>query len=138
MTRTLRSLKHPRTLLQSSHSRISDRRLIADVELCSLSTAVFDTFGADVMSPFDPARTPDIEQLGRLFEDWHKQWSEILGDLEPSHYDFGFILLLRQTLPILAGFQRSITETPHSCGPIGSSCRRERSKIYDMCNSSTN
>ncbi|KAF2653320.1 hypothetical protein K491DRAFT_718150 [Lophiostoma macrostomum CBS 122681] len=78
MTRTLRSLKHPRILLRSQHSRISDRRLIADLELCSLNTAVFDTFGADVATPFDPARTIEIQQLGSYFDDWCEQWSDVL------------------------------------------------------------
>lgn len=79
MTRAMRSLQNPRALLRGEFSVPSDAKLISHLELWSLSNRVFDLFGADVGSPFDPRRGTDLEQLSHYFDEWRRQWTDSLA-----------------------------------------------------------
>ncbi|ETN40060.1 uncharacterized protein HMPREF1541_04335 [Cyphellophora europaea CBS 101466] len=79
MTRTLRSLKNPRALLQSQYAVSLDVQLLAEVELWTLSGKVFNNFGADIGTPFDASRTVELERFGGYFDKWHDEWTQLLS-----------------------------------------------------------
>ena len=87
MTRETRMLKEPRTLLDSKFSTSSDLQLISQVELWSISTQVFDSFGAATDSTFVSGRLSELEHLKDAYEHWRQEWTEKLQtqlELEPS------------------------------------------------------
>lgn len=79
MTQIFRSLKPPRTLLQSMFSPVADGKLICHLELWSTSNQVLELFGADVTSQFNPARATEIERLDDCMENWRHQWTDVLA-----------------------------------------------------------
>lgn len=79
MTRTLRSLKSPRTLLRSDHAVPLDAQMIAEVELWTLAAQVFDSFGADVGTSFDQSRLVELNNFGDSFDKWHQEWTQLLS-----------------------------------------------------------
>lgn len=78
MTRELPSLKSPRALLRSEFSNPSDLRLISQVELWSISSQVFDLFGADISSPLVRNKHAELEHLGSAYDTWRTEWLEVL------------------------------------------------------------
>ncbi|PVI01027.1 hypothetical protein DM02DRAFT_591890 [Periconia macrospinosa] len=82
MTRSFRSLKHPRTLLQSRFSSDADRILICHLELWSISDRVFELFGADVNSQFNTARITEIERPNDFLNDWRHEWNDAFHSKE--------------------------------------------------------
>lgn len=78
MTRTLRSLKAPRALLQGGFSTPHDLNLISQVELWSISSRVFDIFGADIESSFVQNKSAELEQLSGAYGRWRQEWVEVL------------------------------------------------------------
>ncbi|CAI6331898.1 unnamed protein product [Periconia digitata] len=79
MSQSLSSLKHPRTLLQSSISPVSDGKLICHLELWSINHQVFNLFGADVTSDFNSAKAIEIEKFSGYLDDWRKLWNDALA-----------------------------------------------------------
>ncbi len=87
MTREIRMLKEPRTLLDSKFSTSSDLQLISQVELWSISSQVFDNFGAATDSTFISRRLSELEYLSDAYERWRQEWTAILEtqlEVEPS------------------------------------------------------
>ena len=87
MTRETRMLKEPRTLLDSKFSTSSDLQLISQVELWSITTQLFDSFGAATDSTFISGRLSELEHLRDAYEHWRQEWTEMLEtllELEPS------------------------------------------------------
>lgn len=78
MTRELRSLKAPRALLQGVFSTPNDLNLISQVELWSISSRVFDIFGADIESSFVRNKSAELEQLSGAYDRWRQEWVEVL------------------------------------------------------------
>ena len=78
MTPELQSLKSPRALLRSEFSTPSDLRLISQVELWSISSRVFDLFGADIGSPLVRNKYTELEHLGSAYDTWRREWLEVL------------------------------------------------------------
>ncbi|PMD46818.1 hypothetical protein L207DRAFT_380313, partial [Hyaloscypha variabilis F] len=68
MTRELRSLKSPKSFLQSKFCTPADMKLISQVELWSVSRRVFDLFGADTESSIINERVSELESLSRCFD----------------------------------------------------------------------
>ncbi|CZR58310.1 uncharacterized protein PAC_08202 [Phialocephala subalpina] len=68
MTRDFHSLKSPKTFLQSAHCIPGDEMLINQVELWSISSKVFDIFGADIEASITEERVAEIEALGSCFD----------------------------------------------------------------------
>ncbi|KUJ15173.1 uncharacterized protein LY89DRAFT_105896 [Mollisia scopiformis] len=68
MTREFHSLKSPKSFLQSPHCIPADEKLISQVELWSISSRVFDIFGADVEASITPERVAELESLSRSFD----------------------------------------------------------------------
>ncbi|KAJ5311519.1 hypothetical protein N7476_007379 [Penicillium atrosanguineum] len=69
LTRDFHSLKSPRAFLESRFSSPSDMILISQVELWSINSQVFDTFGADTDNCVDSHKLAQISCL----EDSYKQ-----------------------------------------------------------------
>ena len=87
MTRETRMLKESRTLLDSEFSSSSDLQLISQVELWSISTQVFDSFGAATDSTFISGRLSELEYLSHAYENWRQEWTAKLEtrlEVEPS------------------------------------------------------
>lgn len=87
MTREIRMLKEPRTLLNSKFFTSLDLQLISQVELWSISTQVFDTFGAATDSTLVSSRLSELENLDDAYEHWRQEWTTMLNtqlELEPS------------------------------------------------------
>jgi hypothetical protein len=78
MTRELRSLKAPRALLQGAFSTPSDLILISQMELWSISSRVFDIFGADIESSFVRNKSAELEQLSGAYDRWRQEWVQVL------------------------------------------------------------
>ena len=87
MTRENRTLKEPRTLLDSKFSTSLDLQLISQVELWSISSQVFDSFGAATDSTFISRRLSELEYLSDAYERWRREWTAMLEtqlEAEPS------------------------------------------------------
>ncbi len=87
MTREIRTLKEPRTLLDSKFSTSLDLQLISQVELWSISSQVFDSFGAATDSTFISSRLSELEYFSDAYEHWRQKWTAILEtqlEVEPS------------------------------------------------------
>ena len=78
MTREFKALKNPRALLDSSFSTPSDLNLISQVELWSISSQVFDNFGAATDSAFARSKSTEIEYFSNAYESWRHEWVEVL------------------------------------------------------------
>ncbi|KAL6713149.1 hypothetical protein ACLMJK_009270 [Lecanora helva] len=86
MAGELRSLKEPRTLLDSAFSASSDLRLVSEVELWSINAQVFEKFGAATDSAFVPAQFHSLQILNGTYERWHREWTSLLGsELTVNH-----------------------------------------------------
>lgn len=68
MTREFRSLKSPKVFLQSKFCTPADVKLISLVELWSVSSRVFDIFGADTEASITNERVTELESLSRCFD----------------------------------------------------------------------
>lgn len=79
MTREIKALKSPRALLDSKFSTAADLDLISQVELWSISTQVFDTFGAATDRTFVHSRLAELEHFSDAYEAWRCEWLEVLG-----------------------------------------------------------
>ena len=87
MTREIRTLKEPRTLLESKFSTSLDLQLISQVELWSISAQVFDSFGAATDSIFSSRRLSQLQCFSDAYEHWHEEWAARLEtqlEVEPS------------------------------------------------------
>ena len=87
MTREMRMLKEPRTLLDSEFATSLDLQLISQVELWSISSQVFDSFGAATDSSFNSKRLSELEYLSDAYERWRQEWTAMLEtrfEVEPS------------------------------------------------------
>lgn len=78
MTRELSSLKAPRALLQAEFATPKDLCLVSHMELWSISTQVFDVFGADIESSFNQMQATELQRLNNSYDEWYREWTEIL------------------------------------------------------------
>ena len=78
MTGDCRTLKAPRTLLDSMFSSQSDLQLVSQVELWSIGTQVFETFGAATDSAFVSTQLHHLESFNHAYEHWHQDWTSLL------------------------------------------------------------
>ena len=91
MTREFRGLKEPRILLESNFSTALDIQLVSQVELWSISSQVFDKFGAATDSTFNRRRLSDLESLNDTYQHWRCNWETMLEtqlQLDPSILTF--------------------------------------------------
>ena len=91
MTWEFGGLKEPRILLESDVSTALDIQLVSQVELCLISSQVFDEFGAATDSTFNPRRMSDLESLNDAYEHWRRDWKTMLEtqlQLDPSVLTF--------------------------------------------------
>ncbi|RFU23914.1 hypothetical protein B7463_g12426, partial [Scytalidium lignicola] len=68
MTREFRSLKSPRAFLESKLCIPDDEKLVSEVELWSISSRVFDIFGADTEATIATDRIAELDSLNRSFD----------------------------------------------------------------------
>ena len=80
MTREIRIMKEPRTLLESRFSTPLDLPLVSQVELWSISTQVFDNFGAATDCPFTSRKLSELQYFSDPYEHWHQEWIAMLKD----------------------------------------------------------
>ena len=78
MTRETKALKNSRVLLDSTFSTPSDISLNSQVEICSISTQVFDSFGAATDTTFVHSRSTELEFFSNAYESWRHEWVEVL------------------------------------------------------------
>ncbi|KAL5364404.1 hypothetical protein BJX96DRAFT_187757 [Aspergillus floccosus] len=78
LTRDFHSLKNPRSFLQSKYSTQADLKLISQVELWSISSRVFDVFGADIENPIACPRSAELERLSDAYDQWYDEWIAVL------------------------------------------------------------
>ena len=87
MTHGIKMLKEPKTLLDSKFSTSLDLQLISQVELWSISTQVFDGFGAATVCTFRSWRLSELEHLSDAYERGRQEWTALLETqlkVEPS------------------------------------------------------
>ena len=78
LTRDTKILKSPRALLDSDFSSPSDLNLVSQVELWSISTQIFDQFGAATDSALIHSRLAELEEFSETYESWRHKWTEKL------------------------------------------------------------
>lgn len=79
LTRDFHSLRGPRDFLQSYFTNPSDLSLISQVELWSISSRVFDMFGADIECSAASLRSDKLAQLSATYDGWLEEWIVILS-----------------------------------------------------------
>ncbi|KAJ5601511.1 hypothetical protein N7510_011045 [Penicillium lagena] len=84
LTRDFQSLRKPREFLQSYFTNPSDLTLISQVEMWSLSSKVFDMFGADIEWHVASQRGAELAQLSNSYERWSEEWLDMLSFGDPS------------------------------------------------------
>lgn len=80
VTREYRSLKNPQTFLQSEFCTSEDVKLISQVDFWSISTQVFDVFGADVEASVGKQRAATLQSLGVAYDQWRAHTLDIIDD----------------------------------------------------------
>ena len=78
LTRDTKILKSPRALLDSEFSSPSDLHLVSQVELWSISTVIFDNFGAATDRALVHSRLAELEEFSETYESWRYKWTETL------------------------------------------------------------
>ena len=78
LTREFYSLKAPRTFLKGGCSTDNDLALISHVELCSITSRVFDTFGADIQSSSVGDKSAELGHLSSAYDRWRQEWIGVL------------------------------------------------------------
>jgi len=68
MTREFRSLKSPRAFLQSKLCIPEDVKLVSQVELWSISSRIFDIFGADTEASIASERVAELDSINRSLD----------------------------------------------------------------------
>jgi len=68
LTREFESLKTPKAFLGSKFCTPTDAKLISQIELWSISSRVFDVFGADIEASVTNERVVELESLSRCFD----------------------------------------------------------------------
>jgi hypothetical protein len=88
MTRDFRSLKNPGAFLQSRFCNSEDVKLINQVGLWSISSRVFDMFGADTEASIADERVAELDSLNRSFDLCRSAvfGSIIIDDYGPSDF----------------------------------------------------
>ena len=143
MTPEIKMLKEPRTLLDSKFSTSLDLQLISQVELWSISTQVFNSFGAATDSTFTSWRLSELEYFSDAYEHWRQEWTAILKtqlEVEPSIpaiLDFYFhSARLYLFSHIFRGPEQDFTrpeDTPNSLNRLGQSATQSAlSIVYGM------
>ena len=79
MTREFYSLKAPRAFLKGGYSTHHDLALISHVELCSITSRVFDTFGADIQSSSVGGKSAELGHLSSAYDRWRQEWIGVLA-----------------------------------------------------------
>lgn len=72
-------MKNPTTFLHSEFSAHRDLGLIGQLELWTITRAVFEQFGADVESTAASENLDEIDKLGQAYQKWHTAWCGVLG-----------------------------------------------------------
>lgn len=86
LTRDFHSLKNPRDFLQSKYSTQADRKLISQIELWSISSRVFDVFGADIENPIASHRSAEVKRLSDAYDQWYDEWQDVFSfDDDKNH-----------------------------------------------------
>ncbi|OQD95525.1 hypothetical protein PENSOL_c020G06296 [Penicillium solitum] len=79
LTRDFHSLRRPRDFLQSYFTNPSDLSLISQVELWSISSRVFDMFGADIECSAASQRSDKLAQMSAAYDEWLEEWIAMLS-----------------------------------------------------------
>ncbi|KAJ9491976.1 hypothetical protein VN97_g1223 [Penicillium thymicola] len=79
LTRDFHTLRRPRDFLQSYFTNPSDLSLISQVELWSISSRVFDIFGADIECKAASQRSDKLAQLSVNYNGWLEEWIAMLS-----------------------------------------------------------
>lgn len=79
LTRDFHSLRRPRDFLQSYFTNPSDLSLISQVELWSISSCVFDIFGADIECKAASQRSDKLAQFSANYDGWLEEWIAMLS-----------------------------------------------------------
>ncbi|KAJ6019582.1 hypothetical protein N7522_001649 [Penicillium canescens] len=87
LTRDFQSLRRPRDFLQSYFTTPSDLTMISQVELWSISSRVFDMFGADIECHVAAQRPDELARLSIAYNRWREEW---LGMLSFTNSPAGF------------------------------------------------
>ena len=76
MTREFSSLSSPLTFLDSKFATTEDANLISQVEIWSINSRIFDTFGVDPEMKVENRLLPQLRRLNIALETWRADWSE--------------------------------------------------------------
>ncbi|KAL2811866.1 hypothetical protein BJX63DRAFT_443843, partial [Aspergillus granulosus] len=79
MSRDCDSVKAATQFLETEHATEDDVRLISQVKIWMISTAVFDTFGVDVETPLPPTRLAQLRRFSIALDTWYADWSDQFG-----------------------------------------------------------
>ncbi|KAJ5757690.1 uncharacterized protein N7511_006384 [Penicillium nucicola] len=86
LTRDFKSLRRPRDFLQSYFTSPSDLNMISQVELWSISSRVFDMFGADIECHVISQRPDELSRLNISYDGWREEWLSMLSFPKPAGF----------------------------------------------------
>lgn len=76
MTHEFASLISPRNFLDTEFATEDDARLVSQVEIWSISSRIFDTFGTDTDTPIPEQLLPQFRRLSISLDTWRADWNE--------------------------------------------------------------
>lgn len=76
MTHEFEVLSPVASFSDSKYAAEDDTRLISQVEIWSISTRVFETFGVDTEAPILDRLVPQLRRFGIALDTWRANWNE--------------------------------------------------------------
>ena len=76
MTHDFEALTPTASFLDSKYATEDDGRLVCQVELWSIGTRVFETFGVDTDAPISDRLVPQLRRFGIALDTWRANWNE--------------------------------------------------------------
>ena len=76
MTHDFEALSPAGSFLDSKYATEDDARLISQVQIWSISTRVFETFGVDTVAPVPDRLVPQLRRFGISLDTWRANWNE--------------------------------------------------------------
>ena len=76
MTHDFEALNPTASFLDSKYATEDDARLVSQVELWSIGTRMFETFGVDTDAPVSDRLVPQLRRFGIALDTWRANWNE--------------------------------------------------------------
>lgn len=79
LTRCCDAIVMAKKILSLPQATEDDARLVSQVEIWSIASTVFETFGFDVETPVQPSLIPRMRRFGIQLDTWRADWNDQFG-----------------------------------------------------------